>query len=86
MLSSPVYVTVLLNFMVYLSDSAAPTARRVFTAALFVAIELAARKVENIAHARAGRCELDCVGVRFQLGRSVVGVVDDEIARVYAGA
>jgi hypothetical protein len=68
------------------SDSAAATARRVLTAAFFVAVELAARKVENIAHARAGRCELDCVGVWFQLCRFGFGVVNDEIPGIYAGA
>jgi hypothetical protein len=68
------------------SDSAAATAWRIFTAAGLVAIELAAAEVENIAHARAGRCELDCVGVWFQLGRAGFGVVNDEIPGVYAGA
>jgi len=68
------------------SYRAAPTAGRVKTTALFVAVKLAARKVKNIAYARAGAGELDCVGVWFELGRSGVGVVNDEVARVYAGA
>jgi hypothetical protein len=68
------------------SDSAAATAWRVKAPAFFVAVELAARNVENIAHAGAGAGELDCVGVWFQLGRFGFGVVNDEVPGVYAGA
>jgi hypothetical protein len=67
-------------------DGAAATAGRIFTAALFVAVNLSFPESKNIAHARAGRCELDCVGVRFKLGRPAVGVVYDEIPGVYPGA
>jgi hypothetical protein len=68
------------------SYRAAPAAGRVKAPALFVAVELATRKVKNIAHARAGRCKLDCVGVWFQLCRFGFGVVNDEVPGVYAGA
>jgi hypothetical protein len=72
--------------MISLSNIATATAWRIFTAALFVAVELAARKAENIAHARAGRCELDCVGVRLKLGAFCFGVVQNKIPGVYPGA
>tara|TARA_R110002126_G_scaffold4580_4_gene24218 strand:- start:1352 stop:1567 length:216 start_codon:yes stop_codon:yes gene_type:complete len=68
------------------SDSAAATAWRVKAPAFFVAVNLSFPESKNIAHARAGRCKLDCVGVWFQLGRFGFGVVNDEIPGVYVGA
>ena len=69
-----------------LLNSAAATAWRVKAPAFFVAVNLSFSKSKNIAHARAGAGELDCVGVRLELGRPAVGVVYDEIPGVYPGA
>jgi hypothetical protein len=67
-------------------NGATSAARRIFAPALFVSVEFAAAKIENITNPGLVRCEAHAVVVGFQLGGPGVGVVNNKIPGVYPGA